>query len=358
MESSFKMSSSPEKSPEKEGNDEKRAEDSKVTNYPNKKPSGMDINDPDKDLEPIEQYHEDENIRKPFYDIYEPKDKLSRSKKSKKPGMKLKKGKYGINIKNRQQNAKVKNGERGINIKKGEQGINIKNGKHNTEVKNREHGIKIKNEETTDSRTEGNKKGNKTQPQETTVWIQITPQMIVTSMKKLHNQKHTLSLEEIMRYISSYYPVRLDKANLKTELAQKIQCACDVGFLTEENKRYRLTGNHDTLHLKESDFKQFWSKYENLRTVGEARSESSKKQPRKHEHVITRGTKRKRDSVMEVSSPSRKRKSAPSKTRKRRRKNPLSCPQPSATQPVFGSTANNKPMQTSSQQKETEAKPN
>ena len=272
------MSDASNKPPDKEDNDKENTEDSKFHNNRSKKSQDENIANPDKDLDPIEPYQGVENVTKPLRDIFEP----STSKKIRKCD---------------------------TEVKKEESEIKIKDEKQDTKAENRECGIKIKDEETRNNETGGSITGVEVKPRENEIWVQITPEMLMASMKRLHYLKHSLSLDEILGYISRRYSVNADKDNLKKELTQKLQCACEVGFFTEENGSYRLTSDRDRFILNiKIHFKQFWEKYENLRIMDERKSEKPEKKPRRSERLKAKENTRKRYTASDFSTPSRKRK--------------------------------------------------
>ena len=301
------MSVTPDNPPDNEGDGEEDAQDCNLFNNPNKKSQGVDIDDPDKDH--IEPY---QDVTKPLHDISEP----STSNKIQKCGVE------GKDIKN---DIKIKNGEQG------------------TKVKNRECGIKIKDADAASNETGGSIMGIEVTARENEIWA-VTPEVVTVSMKKLFEAKDSLSLEEIASYIIRHHSKQADKVILKSKLAEQFHGACFCGLLTEENGRYKLPNYHDELHLKNSDVKQFLNKRNIINTIDEGRSESSENKSKRSRCLKTRGMKRKQNSVTDLSPLPRKRKCAPLKRKKHRRKNLPSCPQPSTTQDVSTSAANNQPM--------------
>ena len=255
------MSQSSEKESEREEGGE-ISEDFELVDNPDENESDSDDGG---DLQPIEPYKDIGTITEPLHDSNEPTDIAS---------------------------------SRGIQNRE----LNINNEESVAETNNNcESG---ENETATFGDTENSR--------EDRTCVQITPEMIVVSLKRLHYLKRLLTFEEITCFINRHYPVEINIEKLKDELAQKIRIACDLGFVREEDGKYRLTSDREKLYLGKSDLAKFWESYlRNPGNVEELKSKSSEKEPLRSECVKDKN-KRKYESRTEstAASGSKRRKHA------------------------------------------------
>ncbi|KAJ9588143.1 hypothetical protein L9F63_018501 [Diploptera punctata] len=145
-----------------------------------------------------------------------------------------------------------------------------------TELKDQHSSRKTQEKEANNNENYASKKDDEfPQISHQNIWVHITPQMIVASLKQLHYRKELLTLEDIMGYITQHYPVKVDKDELKKELAEKLRCACHLGFVMEEDRKFRLPFGQEKLHEKKPDFRAFWEMYlRNPRSDKESQSKN------------------------------------------------------------------------------------
>lgn len=92
--------------------------------------------------------------------------------------------------------------------------------------------------------------------------IVITPQMIITAVKRLRLHKMYVPSDLISKYLRYTYPVRSNLKLFTEELAMKLACAVHVGLLLKHGEdAYYLPTFRQSANDFKSAYMEFWEIY-------------------------------------------------------------------------------------------------